>query len=263
MKTLVNNLFVVTSGEEKNPPILFVHGFPFNHEMWEAQIAVLNKNYFCVTYDIRGLGKSDPGDGQFTMDIFADDLNSIIEHLKLNRPIVCGLSMGGYILLHAIGKMQGKLKALILCDTKPSADDNDTKLKRFNAIKRINQGDFNAFITEFVSNCFYEEFISGKKAEFEKVLNRSKQNNPIGVKGCLLAMAARLDTTDILSKIKIPTLIICGTEDKLSPPDVMMAMSDKINGSEFQLIDSAGHMSPIEKPKIVNDAIRNFLKKIK
>jgi pimeloyl-ACP methyl ester carboxylesterase len=159
--------------------------------------------------------------------------------------------------------MQGKLKALILCDTKPSADDNDTKLKRFNAIKRINQGDFNAFITEFVSNCFYEEFISGKKAEFEKVLNRSKQNNPIGVKGCLLAMAARLDTTDILSKIKIPTLIICGTEDKLSPPDVMMAMSDKINGSEFQLIDSAGHMSPIEKPKIVNDAIRNFLKKVK
>jgi pimeloyl-ACP methyl ester carboxylesterase len=76
-------------------------------------------------------------------------------------------------------------------------------------------------------------------------------------------MAARIDTTDILSKIKIPTLIICGTEDKLSPPDVMMAMSDKINGSEFQLVDGAGHMSPIEKPKIVNDAIRNFLKKIK
>jgi pimeloyl-ACP methyl ester carboxylesterase len=209
------------------------------------------------------LGKSEPGDGQYTMDIFADDLGFIIEQLNLKKPVLCGLSMGGYISLHVLRKAQEKFKAVILCDTKSVADNNETKLKRFEAIKRINQGGFDGFINEFVANCFYEEFISEKRTEFEKVLNKSKQNKPLGVKGCLLAMAARTDTTDSLTKIRIPTLIICGSEDKLSPPDVMMAMSDKIQDSEFVLVDGAGHMAPIEKPKIVNEAIRNFLKKVK
>jgi 3-oxoadipate enol-lactonase len=261
LKNSVNNLAVYTNGEANNTPIIFVHGFPFDHRMWDTQIESMKKNYFCVTYDTRGLGESDAGDGQYTMETFVDDLDSIINKLGLKKPVLCGLSMGGYISLRAIERMQEKFSALILCDTKAASDNNEAKLKRAGAIKRINEGDFEGFINEFVANCFYSKFISDNRTEYQSVLTKSKKNNPLGVKGCLLAMAARTDTSEGLNNILIPTLIICGSEDKLTPPDVMMAMADKIKNSEFILVEGAGHMTPVEKPIVVSDAIQSFLKK--
>ena len=230
--------------------------------MWRKQTDELSTNYFCVTYDIRGLGESPAGDGQFTIETFVDDLDKIITGLSLNKPVLCGLSMGGYISLRAIERMEDKFRALILCDTKSLADDNEGKLKRAAAIKQINDGYYESFIGTFVTNCFGEEFILTNKAEFDAVVNRSRKNNPVGVKGCLLAMAGRTDTTDYLSKISIPALLICGEEDKLSPPAIMKSMADQILNSKFTLVEGAGHMTPIEKPLLVNEIIREFLKSI-
>jgi len=156
-------------------------------------------------------------------------------------------------------RIQNKFSGLILCDTKSGADDNEGKIKRASAIKQINSGDYDNFIESFALNCFGEKFVKEKKSEYRKVVERSKKNNPLGVKGCLLAMAGRTDTTKGLSKINIPTLVICGSEDKLSPPAVMKSMSEKISNSKFVLIEEAGHMTPIENPKEVNSAIKEFL----
>ena len=130
MKRTINDLPVFTEGVNNKHTIIFVHGFPFDHLMWKNQIDELGKDYFCITYDIRGLGESPVGDGQYTMEMFVDDLENIIDELKLNNPILCGLSMGGYISLRAVERMENKFSALILCDTKSSADDNQGKLKR-------------------------------------------------------------------------------------------------------------------------------------
>ncbi|MBT8386710.1 MAG: alpha/beta fold hydrolase [Ignavibacteria bacterium] len=262
MNTKVNNLPVFTEGKKENKVILFVHGFPYDHQMWDAQVKALSSNYFCVRYDLRGLGESPAGDGQFTMEMFVDDLEEIISGMNLNKPILCGLSMGGYISLRAMGRTENLFSALILCDTKSVADDNETKLKRADAIKRINDGHFNLFIEEFVSNCFADSFINESEKEYRKVVSRSLKNNPLGVKGCLLAMAGRTDTTEILKRIKIPTLVICGNEDKLSPPAVMKTMADKIPGSKYALVKGSGHMAPIEKAEVVNEKITRFLNRI-
>ncbi len=261
MKKTIDALSVFISGSSNSRPIIFVHGFPYDHNMWQAQADELSTNYLCVSYDIRGLGESPAGDGQFTMESFVDDLEKIIDELKLHRPILCGLSMGGYISLRAIERMQEKFSALILCDTKSAADDNEGKLKRAGAIKQINSGGFDSFVESFVLNCFGEKFVKENNLEFRKVVDRSKTNNPIGVKGCLLAMVSRTDTTESLSKIKIPTLVICGSEDKLTPPDVMKSMADKIPNANFVLVESSGHMTPIENPQEVNKAIKDFLTK--
>ena len=117
MKETVNGLSVFIEGSSKSKPIIFVHGFPFDHTMWKAQIEMLKEKYFCVAYDIRGLGESPAGDGQYTMESFVDDLALIIDELKLDKPILCGLSMGGYIALRALEKFEEKLSAVILCDT--------------------------------------------------------------------------------------------------------------------------------------------------
>jgi len=259
VKKVITGLSVFLSGREGSKAIIFVHGFPFDHYMWDAQVKELSMNYFCVTYDIRGMGESTVDDGQYTMEMFVDDLENIIDELKLSRPILCGLSMGGYISLRAVERMQEKFSALILCDTKSSADDNEGKLKRATAIKQINNGDFENFIESFVLNCFGQKFVNENNAEYKKVVNRSKNNSPVGVKGCLMAMASRTDTTESLAKINLPTLIICGSEDKLSPPEVMKSLANKISNSKFILVEGAGHMTPIENPQAVNQAIKDFL----
>ena len=261
MRTIINEISVFTEGNEENQALIFVHGFPYDHTMWDAQIYEFSKSYYCVSYDIRGLGESPAGDGQFTIEMFVDDLENVIDELHLEEPVLCGLSMGGYISLRAIERMENKFGGLILCDTKASSDDNAVKIKRAEAIKKINSEGLDPFVDEFVRNCFGDDFVREHKEEYDRVASRSKENNKDGVKGCLLAMAARTDTTSYLSKITVPVLLICGEEDKLTPPDVMMSMADKIHNAEFVVIAKAGHMTPVEQPKEVNKHIRDFLKK--
>jgi pimeloyl-ACP methyl ester carboxylesterase len=259
MKNIINNLSVFISGDIKNIPIVFVHGFPFDHYMWEEQIKEFSGNYYCITYDIRGLGESPAGDGQLTIESLVDDLEKILNELRLDRPVLCGFSMGGYISLRASERIAEKFRALILCDTKSLADDNEGKIKRAAGVRLINDDGVDNFVNQFVPNCFSETFMVEHKSEFEKVLSRSRLSNPDGVKGCLLAMAGRTDTTNYLSMINMPVLLICGEEDKLTPPDVMQSMDDKIKNSKMIVIEGAGHIAPVERPEIINKEILKFL----
>jgi 3-oxoadipate enol-lactonase len=262
MKTKHSNISIFTKGNPQKPSLLFVHGFPYDHHMWDKIVDELSKDYYCVSFDIRGLGSSDAGDGQYTMEIFSDDLFSIIDQKELNNPVLCGLSMGGYISLRAVERNQNKFKALILLDTKSEADTNQNKLKRAQAINIINNKGLDAFLQEFIPTCFAEESIKELGEDYEAVFNRSRKYSPAGVKGCLLAMAARTDTTESLDKIEIPVLVICGEKDKLTPPETMEEMSRKIKNSRFAVIGRSGHMTPIERPDAVLEHMKTFLKSL-
>jgi pimeloyl-ACP methyl ester carboxylesterase len=261
MKETINGLSVFMEGNSKNKSIIFIHGFPYDHTMWKAQIDVLSEKDFCVTYDIRGLGESPADEGQFTMESFVDDLETIMNEMKLVKPILCGLSMGGYIGLRALEKIEDKFSAVILCDTRPDADGNEGKLKRAAAIKRINTEGLVPFSKDFITNCYGDYYKQKHKEDFEKRIVKSSAFNPVGVKGSLLAMMGRNDTTEYLSKIKIPALVLCGEFDALTPPAVMKPMAEKINNAEFVVIKNSGHMSPIENPEEVNEAMTKFLEK--
>lgn len=258
-----NGISIIIEGNKGNPPIIFVHGFPLDHNMWKNQIYKLSSNYYCVTYDIRGLGESDPGDGQYTIESFVDDLDMVLEEMQINKPVLCGFSMGGYISLRAIEKMEQKFGGLILCDTRSGADSNEGKINRALGIKKINDEGLKNYITDFVSNLFCEYSLENKKELVQQTISGSENFSPDGIKGCLLAMAGRTDTTEYLSKMEIPALVICGEEDNLTPPDIMMGMADKIHNSEFYTIPKSGHLSPLENPGVVNKHIENFLKKLK
>lgn len=261
MKQVINGLSVNTFGNNKNQSIILIHGFPYDHSMWEDQINVLKENYFCIAYDVRGLGESAVGDGQYTMEAYVDDLFSIINGMQLKKPILCGLSMGGYISLRAVEKSQDLFSGLILCDTKSEADDDAAKLKRAAGITQIDSGDFIKFVDSFVTNCFAEEAPAEIEEIFQNTLSKSHKHNPVGVKGAIIAIMSRTDTTSFLPKIKLPTLVLCGSFDKLTPPTVMRTIAEKIPDSEFAIIPRSGHMTPLENPMSVNDLIAGFLKR--
>ncbi len=262
MKFQINNLSVITDGNKEAKPIIFIHGFPYDHSMWRKQINVLSESYYCISYDIRGFGESTNTDGQHTMEMFVDDLEMIIEEMKLNKPVVCGLSMGGYILLRSLERIQEKFSAAVLCDTRSQADDNQGKLKRASAIKRINSEGHKNFVSEFITNCFGDHFKQNYPEELQSIIEYSQGFDPVGIKGALLAMMGRTDTTSFLEKIEIPVLIICGQNDTLTPPSVMKEMYHKIKNAEYSEIEKAGHLSPIENSEAVNSSITKFLKKI-
>lgn len=262
MERIINSLKVYLYGDSEKQPIIFVHGFPYDHTMWMNQINELQRNYFCVTYDIRGLGQSYVGDGQYTMEAYVDDIYSIIDELKLVKPVLCGLSMGGYITFRTLESARVEFGGAILCDTKPDADADKGKLIRASKINQINVEGLDKFVENFVPNCFSDLTINTKPKLFNSVLNKSKQNNPIGVKGALFAMLSRTSTKKFLKKINFPTLILVGNYDKLTPPETMHKISEAITNSEFKIVPDAGHMTPLENPEFVTKSIKEFLSKI-
>jgi pimeloyl-ACP methyl ester carboxylesterase len=261
METIKDNLAIYQHGKPENLPLVFVHGFPYDHRMWDAQINKFQSNYYCITYDIRGLGESPARGGQFTMEDLADDLLKLIEDMNLNKPVVCGLSMGGYITLRAVEKDESKFGGIILCDTKSAADTNAAKLNRAGGIRKIDEHGVKKFTADFIANCFAEESIERLGAEYQEIVNWAAGCDPVGLKACLLAMAGRTDTTSYLSKLKIPALLMCGEKDNLTPPEVMKAMAEEIGKKSFSVIPHSGHVTSVENQEAFNMAVLNYLLK--
>lgn len=263
MNLKINGLSVNTDGDKNNQAVIFVHGFPFDSHMWHNQVQRLKKNYYCITYDLRGLGKSPAGDGQYTIEMYAEELFSLIKEMSLVKPVVCGLSMGGYIVLRALEKNRQAFKGAILCSTKSEEDDNAGKLKRAAGIAAINKDGIEKFCENLLPNCFSDISIKEMKEMYEDTMARAKKSDPLGVKGCLLAMAGRTDTTEFLSQLDLPVLVIAGSIDKIVPAESMREMAGKIKNSEFGSAPRAGHMTPLENPGFVNDMLEGFLHRTK
>ncbi|MGE5457054.1 MAG: alpha/beta fold hydrolase [Methanococcaceae archaeon] len=255
----IKHLHISDLGDKSRQSVIFIHGFPFDHKMWDAQMESLSGEFRCIAYDIRGLGNSDALGGQFTIEDLTDDLFMIIEELKLNKPVICGLSMGGYIALRAVEKKQTAFSALVLCNTKAAADDDAGRLNRAEAIKKINQLGAPAFVSDFIPNCFSDVALKEIKESYDALIERAKGFDPVGLKGCLLAMASRTDTSSFLEKIDIPVLVIAGAFDKIIPPEKMRLLASEIKDSEFAAAPMSAHVPPMENAGFVNDMIMGFI----
>jgi len=259
------NLHYIDIGTAGSIPIVLVHGFPFSSEMWKEQIKTLqdSKNTLrIIAYDLRGHGRSDVGDGQYTIELFVDDLIALLDHLKIDKAIFCGFSMGGYIALRAIERNPDRFSALILCDTMSTADSNEAKIRRANAIKQIKKEGVERYAEGFLKAVFATETFNAKPDIINGIRKTILSNSPLGICGALLAMAGRTDTTTTLSKINVPTLLLVGKQDAVTPPTAASSMHEQIRNSELYLIDSAAHMSNLENPTQFNEHLINFLRNI-
>ncbi len=243
-------------------PIVFIHGFPFSAEMWKGQTQMLQdnkKNLRIITYDLRGHGQSDVGDGQYTIELFVDDLIGLLDYLKITKTILCGFSMGGYITLRAIERNPDRFNALVLCDTMSAADSNESKVRRANSINQIKKEGVERFAEGFLKAVFAPQTFDTKPDIIDEIRRVILSNSPLGICGALLAMAGRTDTTESLSRISVPTLILVGKHDAVTPPSASKSMHDKIPNSILHLIDNAAHMSNLENPNVFNEHLTKFL----
>lgn len=249
-------------GLPQGMPVVFIHGFPFSHAMWEPQMMALPNDVRAVSYDVRGHGQSDPGDGQYTIELFVDDLIGLLDELAIRQAVICGLSMGGYIALRAVERHPDRVRALVLCNTRSEADPNEARIKRAGQMKSVKQTGSKPFAEGFVKAVFAGETFTKNPGIVGTIQGIIASTPPHVIAGTLLALAARTDTTPALPGIKVPTLIMVGEHDTLTPPAASEAMHKAIKGSELKIIPGAAHMSNLENPAVFNEHLLKFLKRL-
>jgi pimeloyl-ACP methyl ester carboxylesterase len=255
-------IWYIESGVPSGLPVVFIHGFPFSHEMWLPQVEATARSYRAIAYDLRGHGESYVGDGQYMIETHVDDLMGLLDHLKIGKAVVVGLSMGGYIALRAIEKHPGRFLAIALCDTRSEADTNEGKLKRYTNMVLVRTRGSAAFAEGFVTAVFAPESPRTRPEAFNLISRIVRGTQPLSIAGNLLALAARTDTTTSLAGIRVPTLILVGEFDTLTPPAAAEAMHERIPGSELFVVPQAAHMSNLENPEFFNEKLLLFLKKV-
>ena len=259
--TIPVNDFILSYDDlgEGDIPVIFLHGYPFSKEMWKQQLEFLQSTHRVIACDIRGFGKSSYEEGIPSMDLFADDLRTFMYKLQIEKAIICGLSMGGYIALNAMERFPTHFEALILCDTQCIADTPEGKEKRYKVIDDIKANGVKEFNEKFIKSVFQKDTLTNKKDLVESLRTVVFANSQQVIIAGLTALAERSQTCSILGAIKIPTLILCGREDEVTPLAQSEFMHQMIERSRLHVIEKAGHVSNLEQPDEFNQQLLDFL----
>jgi pimeloyl-ACP methyl ester carboxylesterase len=227
--------------------------------MWAKQIEVLKENYRVIAYDVRGHGKTEIGNDNFSIDLFVNDLLKLMDALKIDKTIICGFSMGGYIALKAIVSYPDRFNALILSDTSCAPDTPEAKERRMKAIEAIKANGLEKYAEESLKKLFAPISVSEHIKEVDIVKEMIMKSDKQSLYKTLHALAEREETCTRINKIKVPVLIMVGKEDEITPPEVALMMHEKIKGSIIHIADNAGHLSNMENPKEFNNQLTKFL----
>ncbi|MGO1244667.1 MAG: alpha/beta fold hydrolase [Sphingobacterium sp.] len=251
--------YIKKSKSEELNTVIFLHGFPFNKNMWRAQLNALPDHVTGIAVDIRGHGNSTSGHGFLSIDVFAKDLRVFIEKLAIPHVTLCGISMGGYTALRAYQLFPETINGLVLSDTHAKADTDAGKQKRFDSIQAVLKYGRRPFAIGFTENVFSPENIEEIPEAVELIKSSIRRNSLRTICATLLALAARTDTSEVLPSITVPTLILRGANDRITADKDMQDLANGIAGSRYTQIDNAAHLPNLENPERFNQLVNEFL----
>jgi 3-oxoadipate enol-lactonase len=258
MIALCGNIEIGYDDVGSGTPVVFLHGFPHDRSLWSPQVHALVDRARCIAPDLRGFGDT-TAVGPYTVEQYADDVICLLDALRIERAVVVGLSMGGYVAFALWRKHRTRVRALVLADTRAGVDTEDVRRRREDLIalarEKGSTAVADAMITGMIGKSTRE-----KCPEIIETVYRMLSSAPIdGVVGALEAMLARPDATTALASIDVPTLIVVGDEDVLTPVKESHAMHQGIRGSRLEVLSGAGHVSNFERPAAFNHVVSEFL----
>jgi pimeloyl-ACP methyl ester carboxylesterase len=240
-------------------PIIFVHGYPFNRSLWSDQVDALSDRYRVITVDLRGFGESSSSDSPATMSRMAQDISRLLDKLEISQATFAGLSMGGYVLLAFYKQFANRVSALVLADTRASADNEEGKKVRAQQAETILAEGMAGTADAMLQKLLTPETVAKRAEIVKRVRDMMVKTKPEGAAAALMGMAGRDDQTDLLSQIHCPTLILVGRTDPITPVADSELMHHKIKNSKLIVIENAAHVSNIEQVDIFNSELKKFL----
>jgi 3-oxoadipate enol-lactonase len=239
--------------------LVLLHAFPLNARMWEPQLALAGQGWHVITPHVRG-ADGEPDDRPVTsIDDYAADLIDLLDGLHIEDAVVCGQSMGGYLAFALLRHAPSYVRALVLADTRSQADTSEGLAGRRKMLDLVRASGPAAVADEMIPKLLGETSRATRPAVVERVRALTLANSVDSIAGAIQALMSRPDSTPLLSTIHVPTLIVVGDEDTLTPPAQSEEMQARIAGSQLVRIPLAGHLSSLERPDAFNDALASFL----
>ena len=244
------------------PPVVLLHPFPANHNLWKPAAQALTTRYRVILPDLRGHGESGIGDGPATMEKHAADIARLLDHEEVRRAAFVGVSIGGYALFEFWRKYRARANAIILCNTKAQADTPEARAVRLQAATFVLERGTELFFGSMIPKLMGKTTRDSRPDLVEGALRMMRTMSPEDVAMVQRGMAERQDSVETLKTINVPTMLVTGDEDILTGVGEAELMRQNISGSEIKLIAKAGHYSPWEQPEEVGKLLRQFLDRL-
>ncbi len=244
------------------PPVVLLHPFPANRELWKPAAQLLISKYRVILPDLRGHGDSDVGEGPATMEKHAADLIRVLDDADIGRSPFVGVSIGGYALFEFWRRYRGRVAGLMFCNTKAGPDNAEGRATRLKAAEEVLERGTDQFFESTVKKLLGKTTLDSRPDLAEGALRMMKKMSPQDVAMVQRGMAERPDSIPTLKTINVPTIIVTGDEDSMTGVAEAQLMHQNIGGSEMKVVAKAGHYSPWEQPEEVGRIVRQFLDSI-
>jgi 3-oxoadipate enol-lactonase len=260
VRTRIDGFEVEYDVRGKGPAVLLLHAFPLGLSMWEPQVEALAATHRVVRFDARGFGGSQLDDfAPLAMERIADDGAYLLDQLWIEKAVVHGCSMGGYAAFAFARRHPKRLAGLVLQDTRAGADTPEGRANRAALAAKVLEEGAAAAVEAFLPKLLGETSHRERAALVATLRERILATSPRAIANGLYGLAARPDSRATLPGIAVPTLVLVGAEDVLTPPDEAKAMASALPGARLEVVPRAGHLANLENPDAVNAALRAFL----
>jgi 3-oxoadipate enol-lactonase len=243
--------------------VVFLHAFPLQAAMWEPTLGAMPDGWRAVAPDLRGFGETPVLDGEAQrMNDLAGDVVDLLDRLEVTDAAVVGCSMGGYVLFELLKSAPNYVSAVGLVSTKSGADSEEGRKNRQKMMDQIDGEGVEAIASQMVPKLIGATSQKQRPDLLKRVRNLIVPNRPQGIKAAIKAMMERSDSTPLLSRIKVPTLIVAGAEDTLIPPTEAEAMDRAVPASKYELMPFVGHLPNLEQSAAFDGLLSQFLQKL-
>jgi pimeloyl-ACP methyl ester carboxylesterase len=249
-------------------PVVLLHAFPLSSAMWGASAALLADRWRVLTPDLRGFGASPlPPDDEPSLDAMADDVVALLDRSGLQRPVVGGVSMGGYVVLALLRRHPERVGAALLVDTKAAADAPEARARRLATAEALERSGTAEPLLASVDGLLGATTRMRRPEVVAQVRSWVSDAPPAAAAWAQRAMAARLDAAPTLAATDVPVAVLVGEEDELTPHEQALATAAATEDREtiVWVIPEAGHLAVVEQPEraasVIADALRHLARR--
>ena len=265
-KVSLDTIELAYEDQGSGQPVVLLHGYPLDSRMWEPQFAALSQVGRVIAPDLRGFGKSSqsPEDAAsgVSMRQYAVDVAELLDAINVTEPVIlCGFSMGGYILWQFLKQFPNRVKAFVACDTRIIADTAEARQGRLKTAGEVMNTGVEPIITAMLPKLLSEQTRNTRPDVVAQLVAIMHGSPPAAIAASLRGMADRPDVTADLASFTQPALVLVGADDAISSSKEMRGIAEKLPNAEFVEIPKAGHMSNMENPQAFNEALTAFIKK--